>query len=202
MCEPQGNLFLETPNPSYFERLQEIANSLVYDIFNPSLQDTPICIIDPFFHSEVLHKINDGDMEKIENDLWANVLTELVQFIESGRIMIITKEDVSEWQKTLYYTKKLWPPTWNRWEEILHLQNSISVDLIVLKWKENKNNCPKELHDRFILFKDRGWHLGNSLNGVFSKDFTITSFDDRTFDKVKERFNNMWEICLKTGRST
>jgi len=92
---------------------------------------------------------------------------------------IISLREIKESLKILILTEKA-----------TSIANDIAKKIEGLKVKKIKDL----LHDRYLILDDiEVWHLGTSINGVGSGDFTITKLiDKKEKAKIIEDFNEYW----------
>jgi len=92
---------------------------------------------------------------------------------------IVSLREIKESLEILILTEKATP-----------IANNIAKEIENLKVKKIKDL----LHDRYLILDEiEVWHLGTSINGVGSGDFTITKLiDEKEKAKIIEDFNEYW----------
>lgn len=200
------------------DRNGDVAEKLS-DLFDVTKNTQAIDILDVYLQGEVLIALDNHvrqDPEECNKDIriqdymWASLLLDFAHCMKKGDIRIISSDEVIH--KTNTWLWKNHPEN----DEYPRLRGSIfksteipgeklRVRLTALYWRHLRGRShmnrgmnrffPKDLHDRFIIIDDRGWHLGGSLNDIWEKDLIVSEMDHDLVIKCKSRYNHIWNIC-------
>ena len=150
-------------------------------------------ILDPFveFDEKVISALNGGKEEREENAyIW--FLLQLGMLGEVIKVRLLSKKLPSRSLVRLDHKNIFLIPIESidgRMEVHASYYSERQLD-------ESYSKLPRKLHDRWILRITgdtvSGLHLGGSLTDIFSKDITITCFDDKTVKDAKQRFEDIW----------
>ncbi len=215
----RGQLFEDDPKYKYcVDRIGDVAEELV-EIFDVSESTQAIYILDVYLKAEVLIALDNYARQeptshnrdiKIQDHMWALLLLDFAQSMQAGEIRIISSEEgihkTNNWLWSEHSENDEYPRLKGSIFENANIPGEeIKVSLTALCWQHNrgkgyynrgtKRYFPKDLHDRFIIIDDRGWHLGGSLNDIWEKDLIVSEMDHDLAIKCKSRYNHIWIIC-------
>ena len=144
-------------------------------------------IIDPYL-DPLLHLQEPIEKNILEENIWTLFISMMDDF--KLEIRLITCE-LTKYVKNPTYSHPIKFP--------INTASNLSVYICRFKNGEYKNI---HLHDRWILKKSHndelsGLHIGPSLTDLRNKDVTVTFFSDKIIKDVCNRFDELWNVCLK-----
>jgi len=178
---------------SYFEHIADLEGrqiiiiSKIYDFFAPVPGDQ-YYIMDP--HLDPVNSLQEPFRErKLENKNWSFLLAELAA--PESEFYIFTAQDV----KGLTGIGKK-PPY-----EIINDGQLSGAKANVCYYPRGRYN-DFDIHDRYILQENKsgvkGLHIGPSLDDIYNKDVSLTTFTPTGAESALKSFKSLWSECLKT----
>jgi len=217
MIKP-GHLFKDDPNfKNKVERMGDVATELV-DIFEISQSTQGIYILDQYIEAKVLIALDNNVRQdpapwnkevKTQDYLWASLLLEFAESMKAGEIKIISSDEAipvcNNWLWSEHSENDEYPRLSGSIFKITDIPGErIKVGLTARYWRHNlgkRQYFPRDLHDRFIIIDDRGWHLGGSLNDISEKDLVVSEMDYDLVVECTARYNHIWDRCSRWNKN-